>query len=55
MIKLLSDKLECQEDDFDSQTIFNALWSEMTQEDWQQPIPFGWRPKNPDLLLWYEI
>ena len=55
MIKMLSEKLECKEDDFDDQAIFDTLWSETTQEDWLQPIPFGWRPKDPNLLLWYEI
>ena len=55
LIKMLSDKLDVKADDFDTETIFEAMWTELPQDDWLQPIPFGWRPKDPNLLLWYEI
>ena len=54
MIKMLTEKLECDEEEFNSDVIFDAMWADMSQDDWQEPR-FGWRPKDPSLMLWYEI
>ena len=41
-------------EDFNIDKIFERMWADMTDEDFDRPIPWGWRPKDPKWRLWNE-
>ena len=34
--------------------MFEKMWADMDEEDFDRPIPWGWVPKDPKWRLWNE-
>ncbi len=41
-------------DDFNIDAIFERMWADMKEEDYDRPIPWSWVPKDPKWRLWNE-